>query len=131
MKRKHNRIWSLVLAGVLTFTGTVPAAATEPESDVVPASEQQLTDEAPVSGQQPADEVSTPETLDAGFLYAELSEDGTTQNVIVKLDTEQTLDSAVLFSRTSQGTEETSAFQIIENYAAFHLPVSEEELSPV
>ncbi|MBS6194714.1 MAG: N-acetylmuramoyl-L-alanine amidase [Clostridiales bacterium] len=134
MKRKYNRIWSLVLAGVLTFSGAVPAAAAEGQPDNLPVSQQQVQEETSSEQQTPEEtsperqmpeEDSAPGALGAGFLYAELSQDETTQNVVVKLETDETLESAVLFSETSQGKEETSASQIIGNYAAFQLPASE------
>ncbi len=104
MKQKYNRILSLVLTGVLTFSGTLPVAAAA------------------------ADTQSIPETasLEADFLYSETLADSTMQGVIIKLDTDATPDSAVLTSQTPQGKEETAATQIVSNYAVFQLPSVED-----
>ena len=104
MKQKYNRILSLVLTGVLTFSGALPVAAAA------------------------ADTQSIPETasLEADFLYSETLADSTIQGVIIKLDTDATPDSAVLTSQTPQGKEETAATQIVSNYAVFQLPSVED-----
>ena len=106
MKQKYNRILSLVLTGVLTFSGTLPVAAAA------------------------ADTQSIPETasLEADFLYSETLADSTMQGVIIKLDTDATPDSAVLTSQTPQGKEETAATQIVSNYAVFQLPSVEDRI---
>ena len=104
MKQKYNRILSLVLTGVLTFSGTLPVAAAA------------------------ADTQSIPETasLEADFLYSETLADSSMQGVIIKLDTDATPDSAILTSQTPQGKEETAATQIVSNYAVFQLPSVED-----
>ncbi len=71
-------------------------------------------------------ETETPEnTLEAEFLYSELSEDETTRGVIVKLATDQPLEQAVLTWQDENGTSETEASHLVENYAAFFLPASD------
>ena len=107
MKNNYNRILSLTLAGILTFSGASPVAAASVE--------QAVTEETSATGQEIA----------ADFLYSEPMEDDSL-GVIIKLDTEDSLESATLFSQTSQGKEETSASEIISNYAVFHLPSAED-----
>lgn len=103
MKNNYNRILSLTLAGILSFSGVFPVAASSVEQTVT---------EEPSAIQQ---------EIAADFLYSELMEDNSL-GVIIKLDTEESLESATLFSQTSQGLEETSASEIISNYAVFQLP---------
>ena len=111
MNKKNNRIWTLALVGLLGISCSLPVRAAEQRN------EQAIQQEAIRSGDE--------EGISAAFLYAELSEDGTKQNVVIKLDFEGNLDSAVLFSDASGVQEETDAYQIIDNYASFSLPVSE------
>ena len=69
-------------------------------------------------------ETETPEnTLEAEFLYSELSEDETTRGVIVKLATDQPLEQAVLTWQDENGTSETEASHLVENYADFSYPL--------
>ena len=141
MKQKYNRIWSLALAGILTISNAIPAAASV-ESDGGASVQQEETTEDPAANTLSEDNTdsSSEEPLpqktesnisddssdiDAAFLYAETSEDGANQNVVIKLDTDETLSFAALQSETSGNQEETDASEIIENYALFTLPLSE------
>ncbi|NCC43614.1 MAG: N-acetylmuramoyl-L-alanine amidase, partial [Clostridia bacterium] len=114
MKLKHNRIMAFILAGVLTCSGALPVAA----ESVQDSQQEQISAQEDISSESSS-------TIDAAFLYAELSEDESIQNVIVKLDTDKQPESAVLFSKSSTGEEQTASSEIIENYAAFQLPVDE------
>ncbi len=111
MNKKYNRIWTLALASMLSLSCSLPVSASITGSSQAIQQEESLSDSA---DQIPAD-----------FLYAELSEDQLTQNVVIKLDSDCTPSSAVLFSEVSGEQEETVAFQIIENYVSFSLPASE------
>ena len=111
MNRKYNRIWTLALASMLSLSCSLPVSASITGSSQAIQQEESVSDSA--------------EQIPAAFLYAELSEDQLTQNVVIKLDSDCTPDSAVLFSEVSGEQEETAAFQIIENYISFSLPASE------
>ncbi|MGN1139578.1 MAG: N-acetylmuramoyl-L-alanine amidase [Oliverpabstia sp.] len=111
MKKKYNRIWTLALVSMLSLSCSLPVRASIADSTQTIQQDESSSDSA--------------EQIPAAFLYAELSEDQLTQNVVIKLDSECTPDSAVLFSEVSGNQEETSAFQIIENYISFSLPASE------
>ena len=117
MKQRYNRIWVLALTGILTISNVTPAAAAI-EGDRGASIQQEENTEDP-AGSDSSD-------IDAAFLYAETSEDGTNQNVVIKLDTDETLSSAALQSETSGDREQTDASEIIENYALFTLPLSDE-----
>ena len=107
MKNNYNRILSLTLAGILSFSGAFPVAASSVEQTVAEESS------------------AIQQEIAADFLYSEPIEDNSL-GVIIKLDTEESLESATLFSQTSQGLEETSASEIISNYAVFQLPSAED-----
>ena len=74
MNKKNNRIWTLALVGLLGISCSLPVRAAEQRN------EQAIQQEAIRSGDE--------EGISAAFLYAELSEDGTKQNVVIKLDFE-------------------------------------------
>ncbi len=107
MKNNYNRILSLTLAGILSFSGAFPVAASSVEQTVAEESS------------------AIQQEIAADFLYSEPIEDNSL-GVIIKLDTKESLESATLFSQTSQGLEETSASEIISNYAVFQLPSAED-----
>ena len=101
--------------------GTADSQASSADSgDASEDSEVQA--ESADDGDVPETEPSAPA---AEFLYAELSQDGSTQGIVVKLDTEQTLEAASLTYSDNGQTASADASQIIDNYAAFFLPAGE------
>ena len=130
MKQKYNRILSLALTGALTFSGALPVAAAAADTQGVPETAPADTTTTPPESEYVSDGDSQAQqelsSLEADFLYSETLEGGSVQGVIIKLDTDASPNSAILTSQTSQGKEETTASQIVSNYAVFQLPHAED-----
>lgn len=117
MKVQCKRLWALALACLLAFSGAIPVFGEE--------NQEKLPVETVPDREPAAADADSGITLNADYLYSEISQDGTSQGIIIRLDTDQTLESAVLTSKNGEEEEITQASQLIQNYASFFLPVSD------